>query len=140
MKLHFFNRNTVAACDNINTVTNMKAKTKALLRGCAAFLRKAWIAVITIVLFPSTALAAGDIGSSNIAQGTEKLLQDVTTWLMILVPAVTVLVIIYYLIRRAMSDESDHRRWNSRITTALISCIAAVGAAALINVLVGYFQ
>lgn len=98
--------------------------------------------LITFFVFtlPNAVMAAnGDIGSSDLAKGTEKLLKDATTWLMIIVPLVTVLVVIYYLIRRAAADEMDHKKWNSRITTAVISCIVAVAASALLNMLTAYF-
>jgi hypothetical protein len=48
--------------------------------------------------------------------------------------------VIYYFIRKSMADEMDHRKWDSRITTAIICCIGVVSASLIINVLVSYYQ
>lgn len=101
---------------------------------------KTWIISAVIMMFTTMSAYAADIGSSKLATGTEKLIKDATTWLMIVAPAVTVLLIIYYLIRKGMSEEMDHKKWNSRIMVALISCIGAVLAAVIVNLLVGYYQ
>jgi hypothetical protein len=100
----------------------------------------AWILGICILLsMPRVALAA-DVGSSLLATGTKKLVADLTTWLMILAPTVTVLMVVYYLIRKSASDEMDAKRWNTRITVALVSCIGAVLASVIVNLLIGYYQ
>ena len=88
----------------------------------------------------STIVYADGISSSKIAKGTQKLISDATTWLLVIAPTVTVMLIIYYLIRKGMSDEMEHKKWNSRIMVAIVSCIGAVVASVLINVLVGYYQ
>ena len=99
-----------------------------------------WIIGICILLsMPKVALAA-DVGSSLLATGTKNLVSDLTTWLMILAPTVTVLFVVYYLIRKSASDEMDAKRWNSRITVALVSCIGAVLASVIVNLLIGYYQ
>ena len=76
----------------------------------ARTLQRLWAVALAfaLVTLPQTALASGALGESSIAKGTEKLLADATTWLMIIVPAVTVLVVIYYLIHRAAADEMEH--------------------------------
>ncbi len=83
---------------------------------------------------------ADDVQNSKLATGTQKLVTDLTTWLMILAPAVTVLCVIYFLIRRGMSDDMDHKKWNSRITVAIVSSIGAVLAAVIVNLIVGYYK
>ena len=50
------------------------------------------------------AYAAG-VQDSQIVKGTEQLIGDVTTWLMVLAPVVAGLLIIYFCIRRGMADE-----------------------------------
>ncbi|MDR1208779.1 MAG: hypothetical protein LBK41_00445 [Clostridiales bacterium] len=84
--------------------------------------------------------AAVDIGQSKLATGTEQLIQDATAWLMIVAPLVTVVAVIYYLIRKTIADEMDTKKWNSRISTAIICCIGVVAAALTINLIVGYYQ
>ena len=87
-----------------------------------------------------TTTAYADIAGSKIATGTAKLVSDATSWLLVIAPSVSVLLIIYYLIRKGMSDEMEHKKWNSRIVVTIVSCIGAVVASVLINVLVGYYN
>lgn len=89
----------------------------------------------------TTAYAAGGgISGSQIAKGTEKLIQDATTWLMILAPVAAGLLIIYFCIRRSAADEMDQKKWNNRIVVAIVSCIGAVLGSATLNIIIGYYQ
>lgn len=97
-----------------------------------------WLSMLFIALCSN--VYAVDIGSSKIATGTQKLITDATTWLMGLSPVIGIVCIIYYLIRKGMSDEMDHKKWNSRIVVTIACCIGAVVASVLINVLVSYYQ
>ncbi len=92
------------------------------------------------VMLTLTQTVSADIAGSKIATGTVKLVADATSWLLVIAPSVSVLLIIYYLIRKGMSDEMEHKKWNSRIVVTIVSCIGAVVASVLINVLVGYYQ
>ena len=112
-------------------VRKMKAKTKAVGAGLlTAFL----------MLQNSTVAYAAGIGDSQIAKGTEKLIQDATTWLMVLAPVVAGLLIIYFCIRRSAADEMDQKKWNNRIVVAIVSCIGAVLGSATLNIIIGYYQ
>ena len=114
-----------------NLVKKMKAKTKAVGAGLlTAFL----------MLQNSTMAYAAGIGDSQIAKGTEKLIQDATTWLMVLAPVVAGLLIIYFCIRRSAADEMDQKKWNNRIVVAIVSCIGAVLGSATLNIIIGYYQ
>ncbi len=79
------------------------------------------------------------IENSKIATGTEELISDLTTWLMILAPVLSGALIIYFFIRRSAADEVDQRKWNNRITTAIISCVGAVLGSVLLNLIIGYY-
>ncbi len=92
------------------------------------------------VMLTLTQSVYADIAGSKIAKGTEKLVEDATKWLLVIAPTVSVLLIIYYLIRKGMSDEMEHKKWNSRIVVTIISCIGAVVASVLIDVLVNYYK
>ena len=114
-------------------VKKIQAKTKAVGAGLlTAFL----------MLQNSTVAyaAGGGIGGSQIAKGTEKLIQDATTWLMVLAPVVAGLLIIYFCIRRSAADEMDQKKWNNRIVVAIVSCIGAVLGSATLNIIIGYYQ
>lgn len=101
--------------------------------------KKVIITVMAATLTLTQSVSA-DIAGSKIATGTVKLVSDATSWLLVIAPSVSVLLIIYYLIRKGMSDEMEHKKWNSRIVVTIVSCIGAVVASVLINVLVGYYQ
>lgn len=87
-----------------------------------------------------SAFASGDIKGSKLVTGTEKLIGDVTTWLMILAPIVAGLLIIYFCIRRSAADEMDTKKWNNRIIVAIVSCIGAVLGSATLNIIIGYYK
>lgn len=95
-------------------------------------------AVLSILL--TTSIVYADVNSSKLVKGTEKLINDLTTWLMVLSPIVSGLLIIYFFIRRAAADEMDTKKWNNRIMVAIFSCIGAVLAAATINLIIGYYS
>ena len=97
-------------------------------------------AAVAVAVSALTTTAYADIAGSKIATGTAKLVSDATSWLLVIAPSVSVLLIIYYLIRKGMSDEMEHKKWNSRIVVTIVSCIGAVVASVLINVLVGYYN
>ena len=114
-------------------------------RRCAAWWRKLGAALMLtpaiLSLMPTTAYAAGgNLGNSKLAEGTKNLINDATTWMLVLAPITAGLCIIYFCIRRAASDEMDVKKWNNRIVAAIVSCIGAVVASATLNVLTGYFQ
>ncbi len=92
------------------------------------------------VMLTLTQTVSANIAGSKIATGTVKLVADATSWLLVIAPSISILLIIYYLIRKGMSDEMEHKKWNSRIVVTIVSCIGAVVASVLINVLVSYYQ
>ena len=98
-------------------------------------------AVLFTVLFILTNYCfASGIESSTLVTGTQKLISDLTNWLLIIAPTVTILLIGYYLLRKSASDEMDAKRWDSRIKIAIICCIGVVVMSGLINVLMNYYR
>lgn len=108
----------------------------------AKLLKKAWaaIAVIMTAAMMSVPAYADGIQDSKLVTGTEKLIGDVTTWLMVLAPVVAGLLIIYFCIRRSAADEMDTKKWNNRIVVAVVSCIGAVLGSATLNLIIGYYK
>lgn len=90
--------------------------------------------------FNTLTVQAGSISDSKLATGTEKLISDATTWLLVLAPVTAGLLIIYFCIRRSAADEMDQKKWNNRIVTAIISCIGAVIGSAMLNILISYYK
>ena len=112
---------------------------KKYLKKLGQWVKKSSIAFY-ILLLTSTTAYAGEVGDSKLATGTEELINDLTIWLMILAPIVGIVLIIYFFIRRSASDEMDMKKWNNRITTAIISVIGAVITAATLNLIIGYYS
>lgn len=109
----------------------LKMKAKNLL--------KTVIGTLVVMMMSSVPVMADTVKDSQIVKGTEKLIQDVTTWLMVLAPIVGVLLIIYFFIRRSAADEIDQKKWNNRIVTVIVSVIGAVLASATLNLIIGYY-
>ena len=98
---------------------------------------------ISVYAAPTTNAPSGGTGGvsgSPIVTGTEKLIGDVTTWLMVLAPIVAGLLIIYFCIRRSAADEMDQKKWNTRIIAAVVSCIGAILGSATLNLIIGYYR
>lgn len=98
------------------------------------------LAVFYFAMCSSVNVYASGIAESKLAKGTEKLIQDATTWLMILAPVAAGLLIIYFCIRRSAADEMDQKKWNNRIVVAVVSCIGAVIGSATLNIIIGYYK
>ena len=96
-------------------------------------------AAFMFLMNSQTAYASG-ISQSKLAKGTEKLIKDATSWLMVLAPVVAGLLIIYFCIRRSAADEMDQKKWNNRIVVAIVSCIGAVIGSATLNIIIGYYR
>jgi ABC-type molybdate transport system permease subunit len=122
----------------------MKMKMEQMIKKIGAKGKAVSVGVLTAFLMLQNSTVAyavgGGIGGSQIAKGTEKLIQDATTWLMILAPVVAGLLIIYFCIRRGAADEMDQKKWNNRIVVAIVSCIGAVLGSATLNIIIGYYQ
>lgn len=84
--------------------------------------------------------ASGNFGSSEIATGTMNLLQDLLSWLYLLIPVAGALCVAYFCVRRGHSDEQDKKQWTNRIQTAIVSTVIGLLATAVINLVVGYFK
>ncbi len=96
--------------------------------------------LVTTSLFCATSTCFGAVQDSKIATGTQDLITDLTNWLLILAPVLTVLLVGYYLLRKSSSDEMDGKRWDSRIKVAIICCVGVIVASGLINLIVGYYR
>ena len=125
-----------------NKLIKVKTGLKTAQDKAISLWRKACAAVTTLMVAAMSAVTASAAGvnDSNIVKGTEKLIGDVTTWLMILAPVVAGMLIIYFCIRRSAADEMDQKKWNNRIVVAVVSCIGAVLGAATLNLILGYYR
>lgn len=122
-------------------------KEKIILKKIKNFLEKTkekiimiLVSIYTVSMISTPVYAAEGVTNSQIVKGTEKLINDTTTWLMVLAPVLAGLLIIYFCIRRSAADEMDQKKWNNRIVVAIVSCIGAVLGSATLNLIVGYYK
>ncbi|MCO5385326.1 MAG: hypothetical protein NHB14_05625 [Desulfosporosinus sp.] len=118
-------------------------KPKSATKKAARLLKKVRASAVVLAataMMAVPAYAADGVQGSKIVTGTEKLIGDVTTWLMVLAPVVAGLLIIYFFIRRSAADEMDTKKWNNRIVVAIVSCIGAVLGSATLNLIIGYYK
>lgn len=85
-------------------------------------------------------LMAGNFGSSVIATGTQNLLNDILSWLYLVIPILGALFVAYFCVRRAGADEQDKKQYTNRIITAVVSTVIGLIANSVISLVVGYFQ
>ncbi len=114
---------------------SVKGKCKKLMKTAGAMMAELAVSVMT-----TTPAYASSVNDSQIVKGTQKLINDVTTWLMVLAPVVAGLLIIYFCIRRSAADEIDQKKWNNRIVVAIVSCIGAILGSATLNLILGYYH
>lgn len=115
-------------------------KLKLFLRKVRKRMTMAVVALYSTLMLSGQDAYADGINDSKIVKGTQNLISDVTTWLMVLAPVVAGLLIIYFCIRRSAADEMDQKKWNNRIVVAIVSCIGAVLGSATLNLILGYYQ
>ena len=115
---------------------------KILKRKCINFWKTTSVGITALVvsIISTMPVYADDLKDSQIVKGTEKLIGDITTWLMVLSPIVSGLLIIYFFIRRSASDEMDQKKWNNRVVVAIVSCVGAVLGSATLNLVIGYYK
>lgn len=102
------------------------------------------VSLMLVLLFTNFCFATeeGVTGIQNtvLVKGTQQLISDLTSWLLVIAPTLTILLIGYYLLRKSASDEMDGKRWDNRVKIALICCVGVVVASGLINALIGYYK
>ena len=116
----------------------MKEKIKNIIKRNLKVIGKIGLVSTSLLFYTSTCFAG--VSDSKLATGTTNLINDLTNWLLVLAPVLTVLLVGYYLLRKSASDEMDSKRWDTRIKVALICCIGVVVASGLITVIIGYYK
>ena len=116
----------------------MLKKIKTKIRKNLKVIEKIGLATTSLLFYTTTCFAG--VGDSKLATGTTNLINDLTNWLLIVAPILTVLLVGYYLLRKSASDEMDSKRWDTRIKIALICCIGVVVASGLITIIIGYYK
>lgn len=106
--------------------------------------KKTFIVVLAIVILAvalsCNCYAAGDIASSQLGKGISSMLDDVSTWLIIICPVAGGLAAVYFIIRRSMADDQDGKIWERRIKTAIVCGVAGVLVSGVIKLISSYFS
>ena len=109
-----------------------------IFKNLSKILEKISIILLCCILY--TNVCFGTITDTTLVTGTQKLISDLTNWLLIIAPTITILLVGYYLLRKSASDEMDAKRWDTRIKVAIICCVGVVAMSGLINVLMSYYK
>lgn len=83
--------------------------------------------------------AADGITDSQIGTGLKNLFGDLSTYLIILSPIVGGTAAVYFITRRAMSDEQDGKLWERRLKTAIVCGVAGTLVGGIIRLIASYF-
>lgn len=79
------------------------------------------------------------IAESSLYKGTLQMISDLTWAISMCALPVTILVVIYFNIRKAIADEADEKKWKDRSVKAIIAGIVAVCASAIVSLVTSYF-
>lgn len=98
------------------------------------------LTIICFILLEKTIVFADKIQDSIVVKGTENLIKDATTALMILAPIVGIVLVIFFFLRKGAADEMDQKTWQKRISNTIYSVIGAEVAAVIINLVISYYS
>lgn len=99
---------------------------------------KILIFILIFNLMSTVAYASGVISFIGFT-GTKRLLNDLTTAAMVLLPIIVVILVIYFNVRKAGAEQDEQRMWTKRIKVALGCLIGGEVAAGLVNMIAFYF-
>lgn len=96
--------------------------------------------VLSFIFLINTFVFAGDIQSSVIFTGLQKLIRDATTALMIIAPILGALLIGFFFMKKSAAEEMEQKIWQKRVNTTIYSVIGVELASVIINLFVSYFK
>jgi len=83
--------------------------------------------------------SADNLANSTVGTGVKNLLNDVSTYLMVIGPIIGGAAAAYFLVRRSMADEQDGKMWSRRIWIAIICGVAVLLVGGIISLISSYF-
>lgn len=104
--------------------------------------KKIFITVLIAIFAAALACncyAVGDIANSQLGQGISSMLDDISTWLIVLCPVAGGLAAVYFFIRRSMADDQDGKLWEKRIKIAIVCGVAGALVSGVIKLISSYF-
>jgi Na+/H+ antiporter NhaA len=100
--------------------------------------KRIFFSLVILALFIVPA-SAGDLADSTLGTGLKQLLNDTSTYLMILCPIAGGAAGVYFAIRRSIADEQDGKFWEKRIKVAIGCGVGGCLVSAIISMLSSYF-
>ena len=77
--------------------------------------------------------------ASELFTGTQRLLDDLSSGLLLLAPAVCIFLLVVFSIAKGGSNEMDAVKWGKRQRNVVICLLIAMLASAIIQLLLGYY-
>lgn len=77
--------------------------------------------------------------TSELFTGTQRLLDDLSSGLLLLAPAVCIVLLVIFSIAKGGSNEMDAVKWGKRQRNVVICLLIAMLASAIIKLLLGYY-
>lgn len=81
----------------------------------------------------------GEIQNSKLAQGTQKIIVDLTGTFKWIIPFLAIAITAFLIIKMMMGDENDRQRYKKWIITELVLLILSFSLVSLTNLLAKYF-
>jgi len=100
------------------------------------------MAIMTAVMFFSLQkrALAGSLEDTKLVTGTQELLDDVATVIMILAVPAGVALLSYFLFRKNGADEMDQKKWDTRMKISVGATIAIFLVSGTLKALLSYYQ
>ncbi|MEA4895909.1 MAG: hypothetical protein VB064_11710 [Oscillospiraceae bacterium] len=82
---------------------------------------------------------ADNLSSSTVGTGIRNILNDLSSFGMVICPIVGGAAAVYFLIRRSMADEQDGKMWSRRIWVAILCGVGGLLVSGIISLISSYF-
>ncbi len=108
------------------------------MKKAGSIFRKVLLAglVIMAMIVPAS---ADNLSNSTVGTGIRNILNDLSSFGMVICPIVGGAAAVYFLIRRSMADEQDGKMWMRRIWVAIICGVAGCLVSGVIALISSYF-
>ncbi|SFR77584.1 hypothetical protein [Anaeromicropila populeti] len=93
-----------------------------------------------VVKAEGEASEGGGFKSSKLATGTVNLINDLSNWLLILVPSIGLTCALYFFIRKSAANEQEQHQWDKRLKITFGCIVGGTVASAMISTITGYYK
>ena len=104
------------------------------------FRRKVMILMCLMYLSLNKIYIYAGIGDTKLITGTIKLINDLTTSMLVISPIAGGLLALYFFLRKNAADEGDQKQWNRRLYITGVCIIGSVVVSGLISTVTGYYK